>query len=109
MQENKNSPLYKIDIVILIILVPLVFGVGYMSLSTLFMGSIGLLLPDWFFTIWGVGAILSFDALWVVITFKFWTHGNTRLKIFLTAMILTISASMLLSLLVVKGFAESMH
>jgi len=109
MQENKKIPIRKRDIVILVILVPLVFWVGYMSLGTIFMGRVGLLIPDWFFTIWGLVAILSFDIIWVFVAFKFWSHKNTRLKVYLTALILTLSASMLLGLLVVKGFAESMH
>lgn len=109
MQEKKVSSLNKKDIVILIILVPLVFWVGYMSLGTLFMGRIGALMPNWFFTVWGGSAILGFDVLWGVTTFTFRPHVKIRLKIFLTVLILTLSASAILSLWVVKGFADSMH
>jgi len=109
MQKKKEYRMTVMEIIIIIILVPLVFVGGYMSLGTLFMGRIGALMPNWFFTIWGVIAILAFDVLWIIIVSKFWPQRKVRLKIFLTVLILTLSLSALLSLWIVKGLAESMH
>ena len=102
--------LTKKDIIILITLAVLVFIGGFLSLGALFMNTgMGLLLPDWFFTIWGGLAILGFDVLWVIVTFKLWYHGNIKLKVFLTASVVALSASLLFSSWVVKGIASAMH
>jgi hypothetical protein len=106
---KRKSPLSKIDIVILVILTPLVFWFSYMSLVALIMGRVGLLLPDWVFTIWGLVAILSFDIIWIFADFLLWPHKHIKIKAYFTAFILSLSASILLSLWVAKGFSESMH
>ncbi|MCX6826906.1 MAG: hypothetical protein NTV06_06555 [candidate division Zixibacteria bacterium] len=108
MQEVKL--LTQKDIIILITLAVLVFIGGYLSLGALFMNtSMGLLLPDWFFTIWGGLAILGLNILWVVIIFRFCPHGHIKLKTFLTTLVFALSVSLLLSSWVVKGFADAMH
>lgn len=87
----------------------LIFVGGYQIFGPLLMGRVGLLLPDWFFTVWGGLAILSLNGLWVVVAFKFWHGGNVKFKLFLTSVIIALSASLLFSSWIVKAFAESMH
>ena len=94
MQENKqNNKFRPWEIVLLVILTPIIFVLGYMSLGTLFVGSVGLLIPEWLFTIWGGLTILGLDALWIIITSKFWPHGKVKSKIILTVLVLTVSAA----------------
>jgi hypothetical protein len=105
----KKGSLNKKDIVILVILMAFISIGGYMLWGALLMNTrIGGWLPNGFFT-WGLAAILGFDVLWIAVLFKLWPHGSIRLRIYLTAIVLALSVSVLFSSLAVKAFADSMH
>jgi len=105
-----KSSLSKKDIVILVILATLILVVGFFFLSILLSSKIGFsLLPNWFFTPWGLLSILVFDAIWVITVFKFWPHRNRRLKIYLSVLIIALSVSALLSLYLNIVLSNAMH
>jgi hypothetical protein len=91
MQEKKRKfPLSIPEIILLIIFIPVIF---YKTMRGLIkpMNSYA---PYWFSTVLGFLVVLGFDTLWVI-AMKLSSLENIRIKIYLTLIVLTFSASVL--------------
>jgi len=92
MEEKKEKfPLTAPEVVLLIIFMPILFYVA-MRMSVLLMNSPGM--PHWLFGPIGPLAVIGFDVLWLI-SMKLPLTKSKRIKIYLTLLILTFSASML--------------
>jgi hypothetical protein len=91
MQKKKRQlPLSSFEIVLLVFAIPVIFYYTGRLLGE----PINSDAPTWFFGFLGLLAILGFDCAWIALM-KFWPLKNLRVKIYLTSLILTISAVIL--------------
>jgi len=91
MQKKKREfPLSSFEIVSLVFVLPAIF---YYS-GRLLWEPINSHAPMWFFSFLGLLAILGFDCAWISLM-KLWPLKKLRVKIYLTSLILTISAVIL--------------
>lgn len=92
MQDDKGK--YKLrrwEIVLWVILTPIIY-LGTTMLLFKPMNSV--YMPDWFFSWLGFFIVLGFDVVWFVIM-RLWPLKNIKVKIVLTLLVITLSASVL--------------
>ncbi len=111
-EKKRRFPLSIYEFAMLIIMIPVVFYASGKLFWMIVESETPLWVPYWFlnwFTgIWGVLTVLGFDCLWII-AMILGPLKNKRIKIYTTVFILTISAMILFSLLVIKALSESMH
>ena len=92
MQEKKRKfPFTPLETILLAILTPIIY-LGTTMLLFKPMNSV--YMPDWFFSWLGFFIVLGFDVVWVVIM-RLWPLKNIKVKIVLTVLVITLSASVL--------------
>jgi hypothetical protein len=125
MQEKaKKFPLTIIEVIVLIVMIPILFYYSGKFLFTFERSSI----PGWFpwwldwFTYWFMGYILNwlgdlldktwgllfilgFDCLWLI-TMKIWPLKSLRIKIYMTSVVLTLSAVLLYGWFIANTFGK---
>jgi hypothetical protein len=91
MQEEKRKlPLSRWEIVCLAILTPIV----YWRAMRLLIKPMNEHMGYWFYTALGLLVVLGFDIVWVIMM-KLWPLKNAKVKIVLTVLVLTLSASVI--------------
>ena len=91
MQEKKRKlPLSSLEIVLLAILSLIIFW-GTMRLLLRPMNDYA---PYWFSTPLGPSCVLGIDIVWIIIL-RSWKLKNVKVKIIITSLVFTISASVL--------------
>ena len=92
MQEKKRKfPLSVPEIIFLIMVIPTIF---YVAMRILIKPMNSPDMPYWFFGLIGPLMVIGFDILWVI-AMKLLFKNNIRVKIYLTLLALTLSASVL--------------
>ena len=86
---KKKFSLSISEIILLIIVIPILFGCTFMF----FLTKEGVL-PYGFSSILGLLTVLGFDFLWVI-TMKLLPLKNLRIKIYMTLFVLTVSAALI--------------
>ncbi len=105
MQDKKRKfPLSICEIVLLAIGLPILF---YYTGKVLWepMNSDA---PMWFFSLLGLLAVLGFDCAWIAIM-KLWPLKSLRIKIYMTLLVLTISAVILTCWIAMNALGGAMH
>ncbi len=91
MQDKKRkNPLSRLGIVCLVILIPIV----YWRTTLLLFQPMNLYTPLWFSPQLGLLVIVGFDIMWVILM-KLCPLKCTKVKIVLTVLVLTLSASVI--------------
>ena len=83
------------------ILTPIIYWAGFRLLFE----PINYLMGEWFFTPLGLFAVLGFDVVWIIII-RLWPLRNIHVKIVLTLLVLTLSASVLTCLVVLRSLGD---
>ena len=100
-REKRPFPLSRGEIVSMVILTAIVY-VGSVILLFRPMNECG---PDWFFTPVGLFTVLGFDMAWFMIM-KLWKVRNMHVKIILTVLVFTLSASVLTCWLLLNALSK---
>jgi len=102
MRENtRKFPLGYWEIVFLAILTPVI----YLGATRLLFEPINFHMGYWFFSWLGFFIVLGFDVVWVVLM-KLWPLKNIKVKIVLTLLVLTLSASVLTCWIVLNALSD---
>jgi len=92
-----------VEIVLLAVVMLMVYAGGVLLLFDVINRAMG----DWFFSPLGIFVVVGIDIVWVAWVIR-WQLKNARIKIILTAFVLTLSASVLTCLVVLSSLGDMM-
>lgn len=102
MQEKRRKlPLNPVEVLFLAVLTPVIFFVA----TKLLLRPMNSYAPLWFSTPIGFFTVLGFDVLWGI-SMKLWPFKGVKVKIFLTSLVLALSASVLACWVILNALSD---